>query len=235
MFNFFKKKKTAPISEGQQQKQIIPVKLYEDLSPGDRIRKLFEDFVEKELSEKGFKLLKSDICFKRKVGDFTQEISVSRSKWNSSNIVVNFWINICVKADAYSKWHKLRYGAEEPNHYVRCYYHYWLQEWKKKFTYYKYDLAKQDNVEVFNEIKENLLSIGLQILDNYSDYERAADLLLQERQYGFATKIIDFYLLAGNNKKAQSAYEFLYKYFIEDENETRPDIIQGILERGKRL
>src|SRR6478736_469573 len=98
MFNIFKKKKTT--SEGQQKP--MPIKLYEDLSPGDRIRKLFEDFIEKDLSEKRFKLLKSDICFKRKIGDFTQEISVSRSKWNSSNTVVNFWINICIKADNYS-------------------------------------------------------------------------------------------------------------------------------------
>ena len=67
-------------------------KLYQDLPPGDRIRKLFEEKVEPFLSEYGFKFIKSKNLFKRKVGQLTQEIYIAKSKWNRADEECSFWL-----------------------------------------------------------------------------------------------------------------------------------------------
>ena len=79
MFNLFKR-----------QKEIT--KWYAELPPGERIANLFEEKVEPVLSLHGYKYVKSRVFFKRKVGQLTHEISVSKSKWNKGDKVCCFWL-----------------------------------------------------------------------------------------------------------------------------------------------
>ena len=127
-------------------------KLYQDLPPGDRIRKLFEEKVEPFLSEYGFKFIKSKNLFKRKVGQLTQEIYIAKSKWNRADEVCSFWLIFSVLADNYNNWHKQTYGTLPLNNCITSFYHNHLKSWKTEFKLDQYNLSKQDNEKVFKEI-----------------------------------------------------------------------------------
>ena len=180
-------------------------KLYEGLPPGERIEKLFEQKVEPFLSQYEFKFVKSQRLFKRKIGPLTHEIYIAKSKWNHADEVCAFWLIFSVMGCNYSKWHKQNYGTPPLNECVTSFYHNHLKNWDTKYKLDKYDLSKQDNETVFNEIIENLEKFVLPHFDKFSDYEKSADTLMQNKEYWDAAKIYDYYLIAGKQDKAKQA------------------------------
>jgi Domain of unknown function (DUF4304) len=180
-------------------------KLYQDLTPGDRIKRLFEEKVDPYLTKQGFKFIRSKNLFKRKVGQLTQGIYIAKSKWNRTEGACSFWLIFSVLADNYNQWHKQYYGKLPLNNAVTSFYHNHLKNWKTKYKLDKYDLSKQDNIKVFEEIKGNLEKLILPLFDKFSDYEKSADKLMQDREYWWAAKIYDFYLIAGKVDKAKQA------------------------------
>ena len=194
-------------------------KLHQDLSPGDRIRKLFEEKIEPWLTKQDFKFIKSKNIFKRKVGQFTQEIYIAKGKWNKADEVCSFWLIFDVLADNYNQWHKQNYGSLPLNNGVTGFYHNHLKNWKTEYKLDKYDLSKQDNNKVFEEIKDNLENIIMPLFDKFSDYEKSADTLMQNKEYWWAAKIYDYYLIAGKIDKAKQALIAGKKYY---DNQTNP-------------
>lgn len=180
-------------------------KLYHDLPPGDRIKKLFEEKIAPHLTKHGFRFLKSKSLFKRKVGQFTQEISISKSKWNKADEVCCFWLVFSVNADTYNGWHFEKYGTHPLNNCVTSFYHNHLKNWKTEYKLDKYDLSKQDNPKVLQEIKENLEKLVLPLFDKFSNYEQSADTLIQNKEFWWAAKIYDYYLISGKLDKAKQA------------------------------
>ncbi|HTB26235.1 MAG TPA: hypothetical protein VK711_12750 [Puia sp.] len=220
MFNYNKNKK--------------PRKLHAELPPGVRIQKLFEEYIEPFLAKYDFRYVKSEFTFKRKVGDFSQEIWISKSKYNRGDEVCGFWINISVRVLNYIKWHNLRYGKSPRTDIVMNFYHHNLKEWKTKFGHYRYNLAKQDNIQVFEEIPDNLFKIAFPLLDEYSNYENAADLLLQRRQFFSLSKIIDFYIMENKMEKARNAVIFIDSCFKNDKDSS-PQLISELKDRKNIL
>ena len=100
------------------------------MPPGDRIQKLFEEKIEPFLIKDGFKFVKSKNLFKRKVGQFTQEIYIAKDKWNRADEVCSFWIIFNVLADNYNQWHKQNYGVPPLNNAVTGFYDNHLKNWK---------------------------------------------------------------------------------------------------------
>jgi hypothetical protein len=220
MFNFNKNKK--------------PRKLYADLPPGARIQKLFEEFVEPFLAKNDFKYVKSEFTFKRKVSDFSQEIWISKKKFNRGDEVCGFWINLSVRVLNYTKWHNLRYGKSPRSDIVVNFYHHNIKEWKTKFGHNHYNLAKQDNIKVFEEIQDNLSKIAFPLLYEYSNYEKAADLLLLRREFQSLSKIIDFYILENKMEKAKDAVIFIDSCFNKQKG-TSPLLISELNDRKNIL
>jgi hypothetical protein len=194
-------------------------KLYQDLPPGDRIRKLFEEKIAPFLARDGFKFIKSKNLFKRKVGQFTQEIYIAKSKWNKADEVCSFWLIFNVLADNYNQWHNEKYGTIPLNNGVTGFYHNHLKNWKTEYKLDKYDLSTQDNIKVFNEIKGNLQNVIMPLFDKFSDYEKSADSLMENKEYWWAAKIYDYYLIAGKVDKAKKTLIAGKEYY---DNQTDP-------------
>ncbi|WP_139181065.1 hypothetical protein [Winogradskyella thalassocola] len=192
---------------------------YAELKPGDRIRKLVEEFVQPELTSLGFKLLKSELTFKRKIGDFTQEIYFAKNQRNFGNTIVCFWTILSVKSNYYVKWHEKKYGFKPMNEFVESWYDNHIKTWNTDFwNAGHYDLTEFDNIKLMNDLTKNILTIGLPILDKVSDWEGAADSLMERQRFGFISKIFDFYILAGKEEKAIESLKTAEDYFnsVED-------------------
>jgi hypothetical protein len=209
---------------------------YEDLKPGERIRKLIEEFVEPELTQLGFKLLKSELTFKRKIGNFTQEIYFAKNQRNFGNTIVSFWTILSVKSNYYLKWHEKTYGIKPMNEFIQSWYDNHIKTWNSDYwSAGKYDLTKFDNNKLMNDLKKNILTIGIPLLDKNSNWENAGDNLMENERFGFVSKIFDFYILAGKKEKAIESINTIEKYFkkandypqeIFEEIEMRKDYLQ---------
>jgi len=192
---------------------------YTDLKPGDRIRKLIEEFVEPELTKLGFKLLKSELTFKRKVGDFTQEIYFAKNQRNFGNTVVSFWTILSVKSNFYVKWHEKTYGFKPMNEFINSWYDNQIKTWNSEFwNGGHYDLTEFDNIKLMTDLTKNILSIGIPLLNQVSDWEGGADYQMRNERYGFISKIFDFYVLADKKEKAIESIQIAEDYFksVED-------------------
>lgn len=189
---------------------------YEDLKPGDRIRRLIEEFVAPEISKIGFKLLKSELTFKRKVGDFTQEIYFAKNRRNFGSIVVSFWTILSVKSNFYTKWHEKTYGFKPMNNFVGSSYDSHLNKWNADYwDGYQYDLTKFDTIELMNDLTKNILTVGIPYLNKISDWESAADYFFNEEIWMHAAKIFDFYIIANQPNKAVETQKIIESYFKE--------------------
>lgn len=187
---------------------------YSELKPGERIRKLIEEFVQPKLTPLGFKLLKSELTFKRKVGDFTQEIYFAKNQRNFGNTIVCFWTILSVKSNYYVKWHEKTYGFKAMNEFVESWYDNHIKTWNTDYwNGGQYDLTEFDNVKLMNDLTKNILTIGIPLLDKVSEWESAADNLMERQRFGFISKIFDFYILAGKEEKAIESIKTAEDYF----------------------
>ena len=187
---------------------------YANLKPSDRIRKLIEEFIEPNLSEHGFKLLKSKLTFKRTKGNFTQEIHISKNRWNIGDSVVSFWTVLFVKSNFYVKWHTETYGFKPMNEIIDSWYDNDIKEWNSEYwDGGQYDLTQFDNIDLMNDFNKNILNVGIPLLDKTSDWESAADYLMEKEHYGSISKIFDFYIIANKKEKAVNSLETAERYF----------------------
>jgi len=192
---------------------------YLELKPGDRIRKLIEEFVQPGLMPLGFKLLTSELTFKRKIGNFTQEIYFAKNQRNFGNTIVCFWTILSVKSNYYVKWHEKTYGLKPMNEFVESWYDNHIKNWNSEYwNSGQYDLTEFDNVKLMNDLTKNILTIGIPLLDKVSDWENAADDLMERQRFGFISKIFDFYILAGKKKKAIESLKIVEEYFNSVDN-----------------
>ena len=197
---------------------------YAQLKPGERIRKLIEEFVQPELTQLGFKLLKSELTFKRKIGDFTQEIYFAKNQRNFGNTIVCFWSILSVKSNYYVKWHEKTYGFKPMNEFVASWYDNHIKNWNTDYwNDGQYDLTKFDNVKLMSDLTKNILTIGIPLLDKVSGWESAADNLMERQRFGFISKIFDFYILARKENKAIECLKIVEDYFktVDDVPEER--------------
>jgi hypothetical protein len=205
-----------------------------DLAPGERIAKLLEEIVQPRLTKYGFKFVKSRLLFKRKVEALRHEVSISKSKWNKADEVCSFWLVFTVYADTYTEWHKERYGILPLNNVITSFYHNHLKNWKTTYPLDKYDLSKQDNQQVLDEITANLEGVVLPLFDKYADYETAADTLMKEKQYWMAAGIYDFYIISGKPEKAN--YALLEgKYFFDAQPHSQKEFYDALQVRLQKL
>jgi hypothetical protein len=180
--------------------------LHANLKPGERIDRLFVDFILSTVEEKEFKYLKSKREFKRKTNFFEHHISWRGRKYNEGNRSVQFDIFINVSSPKYRKWETEFYNLEQNFGTgidgTRVDY---IEGWEK--DYYEhgwYDLVKFDNVDLMEKINENIKNAGF----NFYNHYQSLDLAITELKK-FPIKnlefIIDFYLI---QDKWQDAYDF---------------------------
>ncbi len=180
--------------------------LYPDMKPGDRISKLFQEFLGESLAEQGFSFSKSQNQFKKKVDFFEYYISYSKGKFNNGNNIVNFDICLSVFSDKYRKWEKDTYRLQNNNtnsiYGNRVEY---IDNWVKTFyDHMWYDLVKYDNEKVMTSILENLNNAGKKFFDNFKNRDTAIN-FLKEYPIRHLETITDFYLM---DNKMDDAVDF---------------------------
>lgn len=183
-----------------------PTHLYADLAPGERIDKLFVEFVFPVLEPRGFKYLKSKREFKKKNDFFDFQISWYGRKYNEGNISVEFDVFITIFSPKYRKWETEFYRLEENWQNAidgdRADY---IDGWHKEyFDAGWYDLVKYDNDKLMEKVKMNVENAGLTFFENYTSLDSAINKLKEYPIKNFE-KIIDFYLL---QDKWQEAFDF---------------------------
>lgn len=186
------------------EKSSTPVNyLYQDMKPGDRIDRLFHEFIEPYLCEQGFKFSKSLHTYKKKNDFFNFEISYSKSRWNHANDVVDFNISLAISTNIkYKKWVKEIYGYELNNNCIVYDYVGYVDGWDKE--YYNanwYDLIRYDNDKVMNKVLDNLKNAGQRFFDNFVTVDSAI-IFLSKYPIRHLETITDFYLMQGKLKEA---------------------------------
>jgi len=185
-----------------------PTHLYSDLKPGERIDKLFLDFVFPVLEPKGYKYLKSKREIKRNNDFFDFHISWYGRKYNEGNISVEFDIFINSFSPKYRKWETDFYQLEKnwgnAIDGTRVDY---IKGWDKEYYNYGwYNLVKYDNVKLMDKIKDNIENAAFRFFDNYKSVDSAIETLKEYPIKNFE-KIIDFYILQDKWKEALDFFE----------------------------
>lgn len=195
--------------------------LYSDLKPGNRIDKLFVDFILPSVEKHGFKYLKSKRQFKRKPDFFEHHISWRGRKYNEGNKSVQFDIFINTFSPQYRKWETEFYDLEKNwgNSIDGTRVDY-INGWDKEF--YEngwYDLVKFDNDKVMKRILENIESAGFNFFNHYVDFDSAIEELKKHHVKNFEI-IVDFYLI---QNKYMEAIDFFEKNNSWHEDRLRSD------------
>ncbi|MCB0795399.1 MAG: hypothetical protein KDB88_11735 [Flavobacteriales bacterium] len=175
--------------------------------------------MEPDLNALGFQLLKSDITFKRKKEGFSQEVHFALNNRNSGSSIVVFWLILSVRSSFYTKWHLDTYHQEAMNDHINS----WdsINNSKLETPYSRsghYDLTQHDNVKLMVTVREALMQRGIELLDRSSDWQGAADQLMEEKKYGSVAKIFDFYILSGHIGKAEDSLQFIEDHYKQTGN-----------------
>src|SRR5690606_27710442 len=107
-----------------------------------------------ELEKFGFRYLKSEMCFKRTYGEFVNEISFQKNKWNSGNEVCAFKPILSIYSVELPKYLK---NTKENNRsgFLGGSVEY-VDDWINDYFDGYYNLAKNDNFKIIEILKKNL-------------------------------------------------------------------------------
>ncbi len=179
--------------------------LFPDLKPGDRIYKVIKTYIFPDLEQMGFKMTKSPLTINRTIGDFEQQISFQKNKWNGGKVVVAFSPSFSVNLTTYEKWHIDRYGTMPLNTTIGFNRAEYIQKWGKKyFNDGWYDLAKIDNTQIVKTLKANILKSGLPYLNALSDLKGAIAYTMGQNSYYYKTPMLfDFALMLNEKRQAE--------------------------------
>lgn len=196
------------------------------MNPKDLIRNSIENTLLKPLTEIGFTFSKSSLTFKRKVNEFVQIISFQLNRNNEENVCAEFWTSFGVSSNLYSKWYKKEFEENPINNNLVSSMDWNITGWDfpviddKKELHFQI-INEKERANVLNVLKNNILNIGIPYLDNLSNWENAANKLIQDKWFHY--KACDFFLIAGNNEKALWALQEGINYWSENPKASFPD------------
>jgi len=169
MFGIFKKKKTIEF-------------LYSDLKPNDRIRKILTEFILPELEPLGFKLLKSELTFKRDIGDFQHTIYFQKTKWNSGNEVCKFKPHFGIYSNALKRYYAKNGTKISENPLIHNRQAEYLECWNHElYGNSWYDLVNYDNNKVVELLTNNILKLTLVLKHATKSYTNTLYFIIRNR------------------------------------------------------
>lgn len=198
----------------------MPNHLYLDMKPGDRISRLFQEYIALPLAPEGYIFSKSQREIKKKNDFFENHISWYTRKYNHGNEVVQFDMHISVFSPKYRKWETAFYNLEQnwassiKGNRVD-----YIPGWDKK--YYDngwYDLVKYDNEAVFKKILQNIQTAGKCVFDQFKDLDTAIETLQQQPELNLE-KIVDFHILQNKYEEA-AGFFFTNNHGLEERRRT---------------
>lgn len=211
--------------------------LHADLKSGDRIHAIIQEYIFPDLEKIGFKLAKSPLTIKRKVGDFVQEIYFQKNKYNSGSDVVSFLPHFNVTSKVYVKWCKDKYGVEPINEYIKGASANYIPNWDKKyFDGGWYDFATHDNLEIVKAFKDNINNKGLPYLNVLSDKQSAIDYIMRQNLFYYtAPMLFDFAFMLNDKALAEKILKWFMDYKNSSDNNWQDFTLRDIANRQEAL
>lgn len=224
MFGIFKKKKKIEF-------------LYSDLKPNDRIRKILTEFILPELEPLGFKLLKSELTFKRDIGDFQNRIHFQKTRWNNGNKVCKFMPHLSIDSKRLKKYYQkdgIKISGDLTIHNTTVEY---LECWDKKALKNGwYDLVNYDNYEVIDSLKNNLLNCGMEFFKHSESETGIVNYIMSLKSYYPLTPILfDICKMYNNKEMAIKLLEWFRDFQENTEKKFSEDILESVTERETEL
>ncbi|MGS2727152.1 hypothetical protein ACU8DI_11135 [Psychroserpens sp. BH13MA-6] len=224
MFGIFKKKKKIEF-------------LYPDLKPGDRIRKILSEFVLPELEPFGFKLLASELTFKRDIGDYQHIIYFQKTRMNSGNIVCKFMPHLSIESNGLKNYYKengVKFSGKLIIHTRSAQY---LECWNKELLDYGwYDLVNYNNFKVVESLKNNLLNCGIEFFKHSESETGIVDYIMSlNSYYPVAPTLFDLCKMYNKKNKAKEVLSW-FKNFQKNTDTTFDNtILESITKREYEL
>lgn len=208
------------------------------MKPKDLIRTSIEDTLFEPLTQIGFTFSKSSLTFKKKIGEFIQIIDFQLNRDNQENVFAEFWTSFEVSSKLYSKWYIAEFGENPPNDTLDKAMDWNINSWEfpiidgKKELHFQI-ITEKERPNILNVLKNNILNIGIPYLDNLSNWENAANKLIQDKWFHY--KACDFFLIAGNKEKALWALQQGIDYWNKNPTASFPDDKDKIQIRLKKF
>ncbi|CAH0289502.1 hypothetical protein SRABI04_04298 [Chryseobacterium sp. Bi04] len=162
------------------------------------------------LTQIGFTFSKSTLIFKRKINGFVQTINFQLNRYNQEYVCAEFWTSFGVSSNVYSKWHKEEFCEKPINDSLGGAMDWNIKGWefpiidnKRELHFQIIDENERENV--MTVLKKNFLNIGIPYLDRLSNWENAANEIVESECSHY--KACDFFLIAGLRDKALWALE----------------------------
>jgi len=197
-----------------------------DLKPSDRIEKLLIEFILPEMLKFDFKYLKSEMCFKRNYGEFVNEISFQKNKWNAGNEVCAFKPILSIYSVELPKYLKT---SKENNRsgFLGGSVEY-IDGWSTKYFDGYYNLAKEDNFSIIETLNENLITIGIPYFECFKTYLELVDHYIKnEKRYYMAPTLFNLCEMNNDKEKAES----ILNWFLNFQKNSQKEFHQDTLDR----
>ena len=224
MFGIFKKKKTIEF-------------LYSDLKPNDRIRKILTEFILPELEPIGFKLLKSELTFKRDIGDFQHTIYFQKTKWNSGNEVCKFMPHLAIKSNSLKKYYAKNGSKVSGDLTIHNRQAEYLECWNKEMLENGwYDLVNYDNNKVVESLRDNLLNCGMEFFKHSESETGIVDYIMSRNSYYYLTpSLFDICKMYNDKEKAAKLLNWFRDFQKNPEKKFDDSILESVTIRETEL
>ncbi|WP_417237131.1 hypothetical protein [Bizionia paragorgiae] len=224
MFGIFKKKKKIDF-------------LYSDLKPGDRIRRILTEFILPELEPLGFRLHKSELTFKRDIGDYQHIIYFQKTRMNSGNFVCKFMPHLSIESNGLKKYYKkngVKFSGNPMIHNRSAQY---LECWNKELLDYGwYDLVNYDNNKVVESLKNNLLNCGMEFFKHSESEIGIVDYIMSlNSHYPIAPTLYDICKMYNNKNKAKEILNWFRDFQMNTDKTFDDSVLESVTERETEL
>lgn len=197
---------------------------YPELNPSERIEKILLEYLLPELEPLGFKFKKSELSFIRTNGEFENEISFQKNKWNKGNEVCAFKPSLAIYSKELPKF--LGITQEKKNIGFMGGYAEEIEGWGNNYFDGYYDLARHNNFDLIDALKYNLLTVGIKYFDEYKSYVAVVNYYLRnEERYFLSPSLFD---ICQMNNDIDKAVEIL-NWFEEFKNRTPKELNQNLI------
>jgi len=215
MFNFFK-----PNSK--------KIKFYyPEVRPRERIEKLLLEFILPDIESVGFKYLKSEMCFKRNSGEFINEISFQKNKWNGGNDVCAFKPILTIYSTQLPKYLKTT-KENKQSYFVGSSVEY-VEGWASEYFNGYYDLAKHDNFEIISILRSNIQNVAIPYFEAFKTYRDVVEYYIQnEKRYYMAPSIFDLCKMHDDKVYAERILDWFLNFKNLGEKEFHQDTLNKI-------
>jgi len=176
---------------------------FEMMKPKELLITRLQEHIVPFMEERGFRFSKSQVHFRRKVGQVCQNIAVCSDRYNTADNCT-FWTMWSANAPEYLEWYRKQWSDEKPSGDTLGDLADWnIPGWSRGPAGPRYTLTNTaEDAAVLASFRTDIENAGLPWLERISTWEGAAEHFRKQRwRYDKAS---DFLLIAGHLEEAHA-------------------------------